>query len=183
MGSYRVRDLLLVPGIVSLLRVPLGVVFFWVVERPALALAVLLAGGLTDVADGWYARRAQQVTATGAVLDGVVDKLFVGAVAAALWLHGKLNALALAALSVREIGETPLALLWAFTGVGRQRGGEKPRANALGKLTTTLQFMTLATVTVGLPIARLLLFLTFVVGTFAAVGYWARALFPRHRTA
>lgn len=183
MGSFRGRDLLLLPGILSLLRVPLGIVFFWVVERPALALSVLVVGGLTDVADGWYARRAHQVTATGAILDGVVDKLFVGGVAVALWLHAKLNALALAALSVREIGETPLALFWAFSGIGRYRHDEKPRANVLGKLTTTFQFMTLATITVGLPMARVLLLLTFLLGTAAAASYWTRALFPRHRTA
>ena len=65
--NYRARDLLLVPGLLSLARVPLACVFPFVIGWPLIALAVLLVAGFTDVADGWYARRFDQATSTGAV--------------------------------------------------------------------------------------------------------------------
>jgi cardiolipin synthase len=42
----------------------------------ALALATYLFAGLTDVADGWVARRWKQVTELGRALDPVVDIVF-----------------------------------------------------------------------------------------------------------
>lgn len=179
MARYRAKDLLLGPSILSVLRAPLGALFFWVVDTPVLALLVLFAGGLTDVVDGWYARHARKVTAIGALVDGAFDKLFVGSVIVALLLAGKVSAVALAALMVREIAEAPLVVFWSLSRRPLHGSQEEPKANAIGKLTTTFQFATLAAITVGLPIARPLLLLSFVLGTFAALGYWARALAPR----
>ena len=91
MGRYDLRDLVRIPGLLSLSRVPLAVVFSFVVGRPVLALGVLVGAGLTDVLDGWYARRFGQVTATGAALDPITDKLFVLTVAITLVVTGQLS--------------------------------------------------------------------------------------------
>jgi phosphatidylglycerophosphate synthase len=52
---------------------------------------VLLLAGITDVLDGWVARRWGLVTATGAALDGITDKLFALVVALALFSTGQLG--------------------------------------------------------------------------------------------
>ena len=71
--GFCARDLLLVPSLVSMARLPLAALFPWVVDRPAAAVSVLLAAGLTDVLDGWLARRLHQETAIGAVADAISD--------------------------------------------------------------------------------------------------------------
>jgi cardiolipin synthase len=49
-------------------------------RRHERALAIVLAAGLTDVADGTLARHFGMATQTGAYLDPVVDKIFLSAV-------------------------------------------------------------------------------------------------------
>ena len=66
------------PTALTLLRVCLapGVALFLVRHHFALALAVYLAAELSDVADGWLARRLHQITRLGTVLDPIVDIVF-----------------------------------------------------------------------------------------------------------
>ena len=100
---YRARDLLLLPGLLSLSRLPLAIAFPFVVERPLVALMVLVSAGLTDVLDGWLARRYGQVTATGAALNPVTDKFFVLTVGVTLIVSGHLSFRGVLLLSTREI--------------------------------------------------------------------------------
>ena len=52
-----------------------------ILEREhGLALAIVLAAGLTDAVDGAIARRFGQTTRVGAYLDPIVDKLFLSAI-------------------------------------------------------------------------------------------------------
>lgn len=73
---------LTVPNLLSLLRI--ASVPFLVVSmtqgRFDFALALFVAAGLTDFADGWIARRFGQVTALGALLDPAGDKLLLNAI-------------------------------------------------------------------------------------------------------
>src|SRR5450432_80739 len=108
MGLYRARDLVGVPGLLSLSRVPLAAAFPFVLGHPLLALGVLVAAGVSDVLDGWVARRFGLVTPTGAALDPVTDKVFVTTVAVSLVAGGYLSILDVVLLSTREIGEVPL---------------------------------------------------------------------------
>lgn len=45
-------------------------------NRPTAALALYIVAALTDLVDGWLARRFHQTSAFGAQLDAVVDNLF-----------------------------------------------------------------------------------------------------------
>jgi CDP-diacylglycerol---glycerol-3-phosphate 3-phosphatidyltransferase len=42
------------------------------------ALAIFIAAGITDLIDGWYARRFGQLSTLGRMLDPIADKLLVG---------------------------------------------------------------------------------------------------------
>jgi CDP-diacylglycerol--glycerol-3-phosphate 3-phosphatidyltransferase/cardiolipin synthase len=175
-GLYRIRDLVNTPSLISLSRIPLAIAFVWLVDQPLAALVVLILAGLSDVLDGWIARRTGSATATGAAVDPITDKLFVLTVVVTLIAVGKLSAFDMLLLSTREIGELPLVVGLALSRRARRRKRDYPRANLPGKLATTLQFCAVVTVLFDWPIGDAMLFITAIAGVVAAVSYWARAL-------
>jgi CDP-diacylglycerol--glycerol-3-phosphate 3-phosphatidyltransferase len=175
-GRFRARDLLLVPGLLSLARVPLGIAFIFVVDTPWAAFLILVLASSSDVLDGWYARRYKQVTPTGAVIDPVTDKLFVLSVVVSLWLHRHLSLLGVLLLSTREMGELPLVFWFVVSQRVRRVRATKASANAPGKAVTTLQFVTIAAALFHMPMPMVdaLLYATAGAGVIAALAYWIR---------
>lgn len=176
MERYRARDLLLLPSLVSFARMPLAAGFLALADRPAWALGVLVLAGATDVLDGQLARRLGQATPTGAVVDGVLDKLFAGVVIGGLLLDGRLPWLAAPLLAAREIGELPLVVWWALHEDRRRARAEDPRANWLGKAATVCQFITIAALLVGGEAPAFWLVATALMGGASALSYWRREL-------
>ena len=173
-GGYHARDLVRVPGLITLCRLPLSVVFPFAASRPAAALGVLAAAAATDVLDGWAARRLRQETSAGSVLDGVMDKVFVGVVLVTLVVTGALAPLDVAILGTREIGE--IVLLAVVVLRRRRRLGEHRAASALGKLATVLQFATVALAIGRAPGLRIAVLVTGASGALAALAYARREL-------
>jgi cardiolipin synthase len=162
--------------LISFTRLPLAAAFVIVAEQPTWAFVVLLAGGLSDVVDGWWARRFDQATATGAVIDGVTDKLFALAVVTGLLLYYELSLLGVLALAARELFELPLVIWWAFHRAQRKAKAEDPRANWIGKLATVVQFTAVVAIVMHLTWATGALVACGIVGTVAALVYWKREL-------
>jgi cardiolipin synthase len=173
---YRVRDLFVLPGLLSLSRVPLAAAFPFVLNRPAAAFAVLVIAGATDLLDGWVARRYGLVTATGAALDGITDKLFVLTIAITLVVSGLLPLEAVLLLSTRELGEAPLVAWFVLSPSARARRTEHPSANVPGKVATALQFVAVALAVARAPATGYFVGVAAIAGAVAAVSYWRRAL-------
>jgi phosphatidylglycerophosphate synthase len=171
---FRLKDLLLPPGLLSLARVPLGLAFPLVVDRPWAAFLVLALAGASDMLDGWYARSHGQVTPTGAVIDPVTDKLFVLSVVLTLLVRHQLPIVSLVLLSTREIGELPLVLWFVVSHHVRRVRATKTSANLPGKAVTALQFLTIAAVLFHLPAMSALLYATAGAGVVSAFAYWLR---------
>ena len=91
------------PTALTLLRIGLapGVVLFLSRGHATLALAVYVLAELSDVADGWLARRWRQVTRLGTMLDPIVDIAFNVVVFVGLGRAGVLPAWVLAAALLR----------------------------------------------------------------------------------
>ncbi len=176
MGVYRARDLVRVPGLLSLARVPLAVAFPFVLPHPVAAVSVLGAAAVSDVLDGWWARRTGQVTPTGSALDPVTDKLFVLTVAVSLVLGHLLAPLDVVLLSTREIAEMPLVAWLAANRHARSRRAAHPMANVPGKLATVMQFGTAAAAIFRMPQLEWLVRATAAAGLLAALGYWLREI-------
>ncbi len=68
-----------VPNVLSAVRLVLIPVFLWLLgtEQYAWALIVIVVSSLTDFVDGFIARRFNQVSRIGQVLDPAVDRLFI----------------------------------------------------------------------------------------------------------
>ncbi|MEO6575015.1 MAG: CDP-alcohol phosphatidyltransferase family protein, partial [Polyangiaceae bacterium] len=172
MGHYRAKDALLVPGLLSLVRVPLALAFPFAVSRPWLAFVVLLLAGGSDVLDGWIARKFDQATPTGAALDPITDKIFVTSVVFTLFAHGWLSLLGVVLLSIREIGELPLVMWFAVSRSARKNRASEAKANIPGKLATVLQFVTVAIAVLHGTFREVALIVTAIAGGLAAISYW-----------
>src|SRR5271170_7961844 len=85
----------------SLLRLPLALLFL--PQLTGLRIAVLLCAALTDVLDGFLARRWGTTSTFGAALDPMMDKLFTIIVLSILWSEGAVNLWEAGAMLSRDL--------------------------------------------------------------------------------
>jgi cardiolipin synthase len=128
--------------------------------------------GLTDVLDGWVARRLNAESRWGALIDPLADRIFVLAATLALVASGALTALAAAVLLARDAA-TALGFIVALVAPGLRTDAFKARG--LGKLVTALQLITLLSAIVARPFTGPLLVLVAVTAAWSIVDY-TRAL-------
>ena len=100
----------------------------------ATVMFVLVA--LTDWADGWLARRLNQISAFGAFLDPVADKFLVCASLLVLVGLGRVNALVALVIIGREIAISSLREWMAQIGASRSVA-----VHMLGKVKTVVQMV------------------------------------------
>jgi CDP-diacylglycerol--glycerol-3-phosphate 3-phosphatidyltransferase/cardiolipin synthase len=174
-SAYRARDLLLPPNLLSAARLPLAVAFPLAIGDTAAALAVLALAALTDVLDGFLARRLRQASPLGAIVDGIADKVFGVSVLVTLVASELLSPALAVLLATREIGELPLALRVVASRPARDAVADR-RANRFGKLATALELAAAVAAIVGASHLELLVASTAGVGVVAAVTYWMREL-------
>ncbi len=120
--------ILAVPVVVLLLYTPVGEISF---GRSILAFVLYIAASLTDLLDGYLARRYQMVTPFGKLLDPLADKLLVCAALIMLVPPGRVAAWMVVIVVAREIGVTALRGVASTEGV-------VIAASALGKAKTLL---------------------------------------------
>lgn len=111
-------------------------------DRPALALALLVAFGASDWVDGFLARRLGQVSRVGTLLDPIADRLGVSAILVGFVLAGML---ALWVVMVIVVVDAAVAL-----SVAVDRFRAPPRVSAIGKVRTALLMAGLALLGLGL---------------------------------
>jgi len=174
-AAFSAAELRRAPNLVSLLRIPLAVAFPFVADSKPAALTVLALAGATDVLDGQLARRLGAVTALGAVLDPVADKIFaLSAMGSLLALH-RLPWWGVPALLAREIFEAPLLV----RGLRRRLHGDPAPvlgSNVAGKLATVAQS---AALLAAIAVPRALtpaLVVAAGAAVVAGVAYWRRDL-------
>jgi cardiolipin synthase len=108
------RRVLTVPNLISLGRLLCVPVFLWLLlAEDARVAAALLLGvlGATDWVDGWIARRWDQGSELGKVLDPVADRVLLIAACAALLIDGSLPVWVAAVVLARE-AVISVATLW-----------------------------------------------------------------------
>jgi len=84
------REVFNVPNFLSFLRIALVPVFLWFLleEMFVTAVTILAIAGLTDFLDGFLARKLNQTTKLGKMLDPVADRLYIFATLLALSATG-----------------------------------------------------------------------------------------------
>lgn len=100
------RGLVTVPNLLSLGRLACVPIFLWLLfgRDSQVGAAVLLAGlGATDWVDGWVARRFDQVSEVGKVLDPTADRILLGVGAVAIYVEGAVPGVIFWPVVVREV--------------------------------------------------------------------------------
>lgn len=122
-----------VPNLLSMLRLAGVPLFLWLVLVPEAdwwALAVLMLSGVTDFLDGYLARRLNQTSTLGQILDPVADRLYILAVVVGLALRDIVPWWVALSLPLRDL------LLWGLVPLLRTRGYSALPVHFLGKAAT-----------------------------------------------
>lgn len=84
--NFRLQDLFNIPNMLTVLRIVLLPFIAWAYlnDKMTIAIILLLISGISDVLDGFIARRFNMITALGKVLDPISDKLTQGIILACL---------------------------------------------------------------------------------------------------
>ncbi|MCK5237412.1 MAG: CDP-diacylglycerol--glycerol-3-phosphate 3-phosphatidyltransferase [Deltaproteobacteria bacterium] len=122
--------------IVRVLLVPVFVLLF-INHFYTTALVVFITAGLTDAIDGFIARRFNQQTEFGTVMDPVADKLLMISSYLVLGIMGWLPAFLPPLVILRDV-----ALLTGYMLIKSSGAELKVRPSILGKLTTVFQVST-----------------------------------------
>ena len=142
-----------VPNILTFTRLasaPL-IGYFILTSQPTLALGLFIYAGITDAVDGWVARRFQQQTVVGTVIDPMADKALMTISVVALAVNGTIPpwlaviilgrdvALSFAAFYFRWISLPPpktMARYWDFS-----LPSAEVRPTEISKVNTFLQLL------------------------------------------
>ena len=135
------KEILTVPNLLSLLRlvmIPVYVRLYLKAASPRQffgATALMGASCLTDLLDGWIARRFHMVSTLGKVLDPIADKLTQFSMAVCLSFPYPVLKTTLTLFVVKELGQLALAAIHLI------RGYMLPGALMAGKVCTAVLFI------------------------------------------
>jgi CDP-diacylglycerol--glycerol-3-phosphate 3-phosphatidyltransferase len=142
-------DALNLPNLLTMGRIVAIPFFVWLLDTPTpvrgfWACMVYTAAAITDVLDGYLARKLGVVSVLGKFLDPLADKLIV--MAALVWLvpMGRIPAWVVVLLLARELSVTGLRSVAASEGVVISAGQE-------GKTKTALQMIGIVALVLGYP--------------------------------
>jgi cardiolipin synthase len=128
--SHRV---LTIPNVISIIRLAGVPLFLWLIlvpEADGLALAVLAISGASDYADGYLARKLNQTSKLGAILDPVADRLYILSTVIGLGIRDIIPWWMAIILPARD------AFLWCLVPFLRTRGYSALPVHFLGKAAT-----------------------------------------------
>lgn len=143
------EDAVNLPNLLTMGRIAAIPFFVWLLDKPTpvrgfWACIVFTAAAITDVLDGYLARKLGVVSVLGKFLNPLADKLIV--MAALVWLvpMGRIPAWVVVLLLAREISVTGLRSVAASEGVVISAGHE-------GKTKTALQMIGIVALVLGYP--------------------------------
>lgn len=132
---YTKREIFTVSNYISLFRLLMAIPFWYLIgimNEPGiryLVAGLALLGAITDILDGYLARRFNQVSEVGKIIDPLADKITIGVIVIRLFMIGEIPDYYFYMIVIRDI--------LIFVGgmfVAKKIGRVLP-SNLLGKLT------------------------------------------------
>ena len=138
--SFKPRDLVTVPNLITYFRFLLVFPFVWFFLHEKFLLAGIMIGlsGLSDCFDGFFARKLDQVTSLGKILDPIADKVTLVAVAVCMVIYEQKILPIMMILVAKEF----LMLLGGFILLLRKL--TPPPANIFGKIATLVFYFAIS---------------------------------------
>ena len=139
-----------VPNMISLFRILLipFYIWFYIKELYWSAIAVLVVSGLSDTVDGFIARKFNQVSDLGKVLDPLADKLTQIAIVVCATIKVHVLIYLLVIVLVKE------SLMILFNLVFLKKGAKPISAKWYGKLATAVFYLGMGTIVIFTAINR-----------------------------
>ncbi|MBI5898376.1 MAG: CDP-diacylglycerol--glycerol-3-phosphate 3-phosphatidyltransferase [Rhodocyclales bacterium] len=167
--------ILLIPLVVGVFYMPLSVG-----EQNFIATTAFLVAAITDWIDGWLARKLNQISAFGAFLDPVADKLMVAAALVMLVKLDRADAILAFVIIGREIAISALREWMAHIGARKSVA-----VSLIGKLKTIAQMTAIPMLLWHAPIGPLnivwlgtLALWVAALLTLWSMGYYLRKAWP-----
>lgn len=126
------------PNFLSLLRMPLALLFFQ--ENVGLRGIAIVLAMITDGLDGYFARKYQQISSVGTFLDPLTDKLFVLIALGTMVHEQRLQFWQAAAFMGRDFA---VLFFGVYLTLSKRITNYRVRAIWWGKITTAIQFIVL----------------------------------------
>lgn len=171
--------ILTIPNILSFIRLALVPVFLVLIiaGHDGLALLVLVFSSVSDFLDGVIARRFQQISRIGQLLDPAADRLFIFAALIGLAVRGVIPWWLLAIIVGRDVMLLGLGIVLANHGFGPLP------VHHLGKVATACLFYALPILMLGLAFPGIAWIADPIGWAFALWGaflyWWAGVLYAR----
>ncbi len=146
-GSSRIFTVPNILSIFRLLLIPPIIIFYVFIKNYIAAVILIIVSGATDVLDGMIARKFNQVTDVGKILDPIADKLTQGTILLCLASRYKYLWILVVYFVIKEVFIGVLGLLVI------KRVGQVDGAQWYGKLctTATLTLLGLLVLIPGIP--------------------------------
>ena len=138
--SFKPRDLVTVPNLITFFRFVLvpPFVYFFINEQFLLAGIMIGLSGLSDCFDGFFARKLNQVTSLGKILDPIADKVTLVAVAVCMVIYIP----SILPIMLVLVGKEFLMLIGGFIMLLRKM--TPPPANIFGKIATLVFYFVIS---------------------------------------
>ncbi len=133
-------------------------------QHHKIALLLILLGAISDWLDGDTARKRNEVSKVGVLLDPFVDKVFVLSCLSAYLYLGQVSPYAFVLLLIRELYISFLRSLAV-------EKGYLMSASSLGKLKTFAEFTTLVLLALGSPLVSPVLWFSVLLAYLSALDY------------
>ena len=159
----RLPQLLTLPNLITLARLPLAVLFVFA-NSTTERVVILGMASASDFIDGWVARHFRRSTRSGALLDPIADKTFVLAALTAFVPSGALSTPAYFVILSRDFA-TAIGFLVAWRLPGLDPRDFKARMP--GKIVTVLQLAAILALTVE---PRAMRWLVPIIGAASAIS-------------
>ncbi|WML36411.1 CDP-diacylglycerol--glycerol-3-phosphate 3-phosphatidyltransferase [Clostridium sp. OS1-26] len=158
------------PNILTLFRlllIPVFILLFFsnVPNNLFYSIFVFLAAGLTDILDGYLARKYSLITKLGIVLDPLADKLMILTVLSCLVIKNYVSLWILIIISIKEVS-------MIFFGIILYNKNTVIPSNKFGKLTTILFYLSIFTLTINIKLGTYLIYLSVISALIAFVNYF-----------
>ncbi|MDF2840376.1 MAG: CDP-diacylglycerol--glycerol-3-phosphate 3-phosphatidyltransferase [Clostridia bacterium] len=159
-----------IPNLLTVLRfllIPVFIYFFFLPNENGIGIAVIvfLIAGLTDTLDGYIARKYNQITKLGIVLDPLADKLMLITVLVSIAVGSDIPKWIIILVASKEL----LMILGAIS-LYNLRNVVIP-ANIFGKLATLLSYAAILAVIFKLPFRDIVLYVYVTATVLAFIIY------------